>query len=220
MRVSRCKTISAIRSWRNWLVTLLLLLAGLPHGASASTIAPLDFSDLVTRAELVFEGTVLSVESVQQGPRQIVTQVYFDIEDIIKGDYAADELMLSFLGGQVGNRVLKISELQIPQPGEKGVYFVASVSQPMVNPLVGWAQGHFLVQQGGASEAVVLTSTGDPVVGVNVQPQPMPLLLNPGSGVARGVSTLSTNNQQRPLTLTEFKQQVHQAQQLTGTAVP
>ena len=120
----------------------------------ATTIAQLEFADVIDSAELVFEGRVLDVHAEQTGPRSIHTTVRFEIIEVIKGQYTGSELELRYLGGRVGAREMYVDGMQLPQPGEHGIYFVESVHDALVHPMVGWSQGHFLILPTGASEGV------------------------------------------------------------------
>ena len=65
---------------------------------------------------------------------------------MLKGEYAGSTLELRFLGGTVGTARLEVTDMLVPQVAERGIYFVESLSAPQVNPLVGWSQGHFLIE--------------------------------------------------------------------------
>ena len=123
-----------------------LLLLCLSCGfAQASTVLEMNFEDVVSQSELVFEGQVLGLESRQLRDGSIHTFVRFTVRDVIKGSYAGEEIELGFLGGSVGGRTLQVSDMQIPGIGETGIYFVESLTRAQVHPLVGWDQGHFLL---------------------------------------------------------------------------
>ena len=166
--------------------------------AQATTIAQLQFSELVDTAELVFEGRVLSVQSEQTGPRSIHTIVCFEVIEVIKGQYSAPELELRYLGGRVGERELRVEGLQMPQPGEHGFYFVESIHEPMIHPMVGWSQGHFLVQPTPSNTQAIHTADGQGVSDIEAVSRPLastPAILG-SDGTARGVVI---QRQQAPL---------------------
>ena len=154
----------------------------------ATTIAQLEFSDVIDTAELVFEGRVLDVYAEQTGPRSIHTTVRFEIIDVIKGQYTGSELELQYLGGRVGERELYVEGMQIPQAGEHGIYFVESVHEALVHPMVGWSQGHFLILTVDGNDAVH-TAEGRGVNDVQASArseQLAPAILG-DNGTARGV---------------------------------
>ena len=81
---------------------------------------------------------------------------------------------------------MEVPGLIRPQPGERGIYFVASRSRGYWNPLYGWDQGHFLIEPEEAGGApIVKTARGRPVLGLERGEVPRELELS--SGFARGV---------------------------------
>ncbi len=164
----------------------------------ATTIQEMSFVEVVAGAELVFEGKVLRTETRMQDGG-IRTYVTFEVLDVIKGDYSGAEISLHYLGGQVGTRRLQVAELQLPQSGEVGVYFVESLQETLVHPLVGWAQGHFVVDSG-----YVTSASHQPLQEIDAQPQ----VIDPNSlskGVAKGVKVQEFHLLQDAMTLENFK---------------
>jgi len=110
----------------------------------------------------------------------------------------------------VGTARLEVTDMLVPQVAERGIYFVESLSAPQVNPLVGWSQGHFLIEPQAGGAAGVLTATHEPVLAVDAAP--VTAALNTFSkGVAKGVvvqESLSAQAASRPLTAEEFKRSV------------
>jgi hypothetical protein len=195
-----------------WLGALAMLWAcSLP--LQASTVLEMDFGTVLDTAELVFEGRVESLETRQLTDGSIHTFVRFTVLDVLKGDYAEAELELSFLGGSIGTRRLEVSDMQMPQRGETGFYFVESLSQRQVHPLVGWSQGHFLIEIQADGTAAVTTAQHEPVLSIAapaLPPQTAPLN-NFSKGVANGVTVRrgeARAAQSQALGVAEFKQAV------------
>ena len=115
--------------------------------SSATTLRQVSTDEMLANSELVFHGRVLE-RWAQPGTvgDAIHTYVRFEVTDIIKGNYDADTLALRFLGGTYNGITMKVSDQIIPQTGEEGVYFVASLEQHQINPFYGWFQGHFVVK--------------------------------------------------------------------------
>ncbi len=190
------------------LFTLLLLFVPAPQ---ASTVAQLSFEEVVGTAEFIFEGRVLSVEARQTGPGTIHSFVEFDILHVIKGDYAASAITLRYLGGQVGNRMMQVGEMQLPEVGETGFYFVESLSDNLVHPLVGWAQGHYRLQQWADGEQRVHTADDQPVYSVpspNTPRQAQPLGIS--HGTAAGVQVQSLGSAGTALSAASFRESVRE----------
>jgi len=56
-----------------------------------------------------------------------------------------------------------------PQPGETGVYFVESLVRRQIHPLLGWTQGHFLVESSTDGIEHMTTVGHKPVVALDDQ---------------------------------------------------
>lgn len=192
-----------------FLIGALLLFSGVSR-LQASTVMEMSFDRLVSLSVLVFEGRVLDMESRQLGDGSIRTYVRFEVLDVIKGDATDEVIELSFLGGQVGSRALQVSDMHMPEPGETGIYFVESLTRDQVHPLVGWAQGHFLLDPQSSGADIVTTVEHVPVVGIAAGAAPVSMTLS--KGVAKGVTVRSSQSLleplSRPMTVDEFKQSV------------
>jgi len=136
--------------------------------ATATSVQQLSFDQLVTQAELVFEGKVVDSQTQwNTAGTQIFTTVRFQISDVIVGDYSDDELELEFLGGTVGIDTMQVQAMRYPELGEHGVYFVESTGDKFVNPLLGWSQGHFKVRQDDQLGAVMMSAEGAAINGID-----------------------------------------------------
>ncbi len=181
----------------------------------ATTLLSLPIDEVAARAELIFEGEVLA-HSPQRDPfsGQIYTTVSFSVQELIKGDYADAILELRFSGGSVGNERLEIPGLTLPAVGETGIYFIESVSQNMINPLLGWSQGHYLISEQGG-QRLIQTNSGQAILEVQAatavpatirRPQ---RLIDGGSDAAEGIVTgESALSQSQPLTAEQFKSRI------------
>jgi hypothetical protein len=127
--------------------------------------------------------------------------VQFRVLDVIKGP-ALSQVSLVFSGGTAGGITVAVGEMQIPNLGEEGVYFVESLQRNQVNPLYGWQQGQFLVLQENG-ERRVHTAARAPVYGIG--PAAARAGLELSSGTARGVQTRAPDASARPLSVEEFK---------------
>jgi len=161
----------ALRSSR-WLSLISVLLLSLSVPAYATTVLQLSFEEVVGTAELIFEGRVTDVEAVQTGPRSIHTNVTFEVISVIKGDYADTRITLQFLGGEVDGRRLVVQGMQMPANGDTGIFFVESVQETLIHPLVGWTQGHFLLETDARGERRVLSADHAPVTGIALAVEP------------------------------------------------
>jgi hypothetical protein len=102
----------------------------------------------------------------------------------------------------------------IPALGEQGIYFVESLSADMLNPLLGWSQGHYLIFDDNGERRV---STVDNRPVVDVQPvsnipqtikKPQALLEGDGD-TATGVMTEASGlSIERAMSVDEFKSRI------------
>lgn len=175
---------------------------------SASSIKQLDVGDLLRSSELVFEGQVLSkVSRWNEAKTTIFTDLVFRVDDVVVGSYTKPQLTLSFMGGEVDGLVLKVEGLMIPSVNEKGIYFIESLSKSLVNPLVGWSQGHFLLEKDASGEMGVLTQDKKSVFGVDIsmmKSQPL------STGTAIGVKAVNKtkNSSLKAMSPIDFKDQL------------
>src|SRR5437764_98417 len=115
--------------------------------ARATTVIPPTFDELVTQAEMIFEGTVTGTRSEWTGEgsnRHIVTYVTFKIEDAIKGTVGA-EYTIRMFGGTVGDQTIEVTDAPKFKMGDRDILFVEHNGSQFI-PLVGIMHGRFHVQ--------------------------------------------------------------------------
>ncbi len=176
--------------------------------ANASSIRQLHMDDMLKTAELIFEGQVIKSEARWLENRSTIkTFVVFEISDVISGEYSERQLTLSFEGGTVDQDSVTISGTNIPNLGEKGIYFIEKLDRSFINPIVGWSQGHFLLSKNKNDEEIVLTQTGMNVVNMSEQSEfdSKTTAEISTSGVAGGI-TASNTDTSTAMTSKHFKQ--------------
>ncbi|MAK94500.1 MAG: hypothetical protein CMQ69_07820 [Gammaproteobacteria bacterium] len=207
---SRKRYCAANTALASVLMSHLLLVSPL----EATTILGMNIDEVAQGAELIFEGKVVEHNVRENTAGMIVTYVTFRIEELIKGQYDEPLLELKFTGGSLGGQIMEISGLRIPSPNEEGIYFVESVNRSLVNPLLGWSQGHYLIyEQNG--ERRVSTVNDRPVTDV-LSTQSVPVALRrpvsvidgdtaPATGVVASSQTLDSD---QGLTTDSFKAKI------------
>jgi len=197
----------------------ILILSVLANSKSlfATTVLKMDIDQIAIKAELIFEGEVLLRESRREPNSGIInTYVTFSILDVIKGSYGANTIELKFAGGSIGNEVVEVNGLLIPVEGEQGIYFVESINRNLITPLIGWSQGHFIVQEENGRR-IVYTVDNRPVTDIqsvsSIPPtiKKLSSVIKSDSDVATGV--LVGENQEvitleEPLLVKELKSRV------------
>mgnify|MGYP001031708696 CR=1 FL=1 len=189
-----------------------LLLAALP--AQASTLLSLSVSQLSQQAAMVFEGEVIAVETQRVGARGLIhTFVTFQVDDLVKGEPGSAQLELRFLGGTESGERLEVNGSRLPRLGERGIYFVESLTENLINPLLGWSQGHYLIARNGSAFEVT-TVENKPVTALSAVPEApqagvssrraSELRIASDMSLARGLSAASAGSAQG-LTPAQFK---------------
>ena len=172
---------------------------------SATTILGMDIDRVVADAEFVFEGAVISSETRQDSNSGIIsTYVTFQINDV----------ELKFMGGVFNGQIVEVSGMRIPEMNEQGIYFVESMSRDLINPLIGWSQGHFIIHDDNGTRRI--STAGDqPVLEVQAVSSIPRSIKKPlstvegNSDIAAGVMTESSPIMiERALTVEEFKSRI------------
>ena len=116
------------------------------QSAQATTVIPPSFDELVSKAELIFEGTVKNVQSRWEGEgamRHIQTYVTFNVHDVMKGQ-AQKEYTISMLGGTVDNQTMEVTDVPKFKVGNRDILFIQNNGSQFV-PLVGIMHGRVKV---------------------------------------------------------------------------
>ena len=189
---------------RQVLASFLMVACQSVGTVQASTVLQMGFDEVVDTASLIFEGTVQAVESREHADGSIHTYVTLQVQEIVKGQYPHEAIELRFLGGEVNGRRLEVSDMQLPVRGEVGIYFVETLTNTQVHPLVGWSQGHFLIA--GEDRSVITTETGLPIL--SVSPEQATQSMSLSQGVAQGVQVQAQGqvfSLSRPMSPEDFK---------------
>lgn len=200
---------------RNFVTTLICCFFAFGLVSSnATTILGMNIDQVAADAEFVFEGEVIHSEIRQNSSGIISTYVTFQINDVVKGGYSANSVELKFMGGIDNDQSVQVSGMRIPALAEQGIYFVESVSRDLINPLLGWSQGHFIIVDDNGVRRIS-TAGKQPVIdvaAVSSIPSSIkkPLSLVEGnSDVAAGVMTATSPLMiQHALTVEEFKSRI------------
>ena len=80
--------------------------------ATATTVIPPKFDELVSRAQIIFEGEVIGLQSqwIGEGAQhRIVTFVTFKVNEALKGD-PGTTYSIRMLGGTVDGRTMEVTD--------------------------------------------------------------------------------------------------------------
>jgi hypothetical protein len=134
----------------------------------ATTVIPPTFDQLVSDAELIFQGTVTDARSQwigEGGGRHIATYVTFGIEDAIKGA-PGRSYTIQMLGGTVDGETIEVSDTPKFKVGDRDILFVEHNGNQFV-PLVGIMHGRFHVQTGAGGREIVTKDNGASLANVD-----------------------------------------------------
>tara|TARA_B100001059_G_scaffold36556_2_gene29598 strand:- start:1289 stop:1933 length:645 start_codon:yes stop_codon:yes gene_type:complete len=193
---------------------LWVLLQFIYPTVNATTILGMDIAALSQEAELVFEGQVLQHNTQENSAGMVVTYVTFEVRDVVKGSFSEQFLELKFTGGTLNGRVMEVSGMRMPLLDEEGIYFVESMSRDLINPLIGWSQGHYLINDETGERRIStidrrpvtrLMPTGTISSAIKRPPAIIDGDSDPATGVITEVSPLLIN---RAMTVDNFKAEI------------
>jgi len=179
-----------------------LFLAGT---ALATTVIPPSFDELVSRAQMIFQGSVTDVRSEWTGEgaqRHIMSYVTLKVEDAIKGN-PGSTVTLRMLGGTVGGETMEVADAPKFKVGDRDILFVENNGTQFV-PLVGIMHGRFRVEKDTTGQDAVFTNEGSPL-----------------SDVTQLGKSEKAASAGRPISKQEFRQAIQaKAQQQVGQLKP
>jgi hypothetical protein len=136
--------------------------------ANATTVIPPRFDELVSRAQIIFEGEVTGLQSQWIGEgaeHRIVTFVTFKVDDTLNGDAGAT-YSIRMLGGTVDGRTMVVTDAPKFKVGDHDLLFVENNGSQFI-PLVGIRHGRFSVQKDSAGRQTLTTGAGQVLADVN-----------------------------------------------------
>ncbi len=136
--------------------------------ANATTVIPPKFDELVSRAQVIFEGEVTGLNSQWIGEgvqHRIVTFVTFKVDSALKGNPGTTYSM-RMLGGTVDGQTMAVTDAPKFKVGDHDVLFVENNGSQFI-PLVGIQHGRFRVQKDQGGRDTLLTGEDQPLADVN-----------------------------------------------------
>ena len=133
----------------------------------ATTVIPPSFDELVSQAEVIFQGRVTDVKSQWAGEgagRNIITYVTFSIEDSLKGT-PVQSYTIRMLGGTVDGETMEVADAPKFKVGDRDIIFVEHNGSQFI-PLVGIMYGRFHIKRDQAGQDLVRTNEDKPIVDV------------------------------------------------------
>jgi len=176
-------------------LVMLAMLVFAARAANATTYAPATFTDLVTRADVIFAGEVIDVQPFAVDTRDgtiIKTRVVFRVSDPLWGTTAALEVF-EFLGGELNGSGMAVADMPTFAVGDRRVVFASR--RRSINPIVGFRQGLLEIRRDSSGVDRIFTLDGLPLT----QPE------NIGSAVRVSPQV------EQPMRLADFRDRVLRA---------
>jgi len=175
----------------------------------ASSVRDVTVAEMLAGSELVVQGRVVGQRVEGTGGKGgIFTVLTLEIVDVVKGTPASRTIELRYLGGQLGDQTLRVSEMALPALGEQGLYFVEKPGRRAVHPLYGWQQGHLVVERDPASGVeLVKTQQREAIYAIEARPERRAQAAAV-PGAAAGLRLQSATPGELPLDVENFKQQL------------
>jgi hypothetical protein len=132
-------------------IVLILFISCFSPFTSVAMQLSLSFDEVVKKADVIFLGTVIEQNS-RYGPnrKMIFTDVSFEVKEIIYQSEKSQpiigkEIMLTFAGGEVEGKRVKVSEVPSFETGTTYLIFSRIDGKTYASPIVGSFQGLFIV---------------------------------------------------------------------------
>jgi hypothetical protein len=157
---------NAFMKIRGSLFLLASLALTLP-AVRATTVIPPTFDQLVSQAEVIFQGTVTDLRPQWAGvgaERHIVTLVTFKVDDAIKGSLG-ESYTIRMFGGALDGQMMEATDTPRFKLGDRDILFVENNGTQFV-PLVGIMHGRFRIQKEGGGREIISKDNGAPVADV------------------------------------------------------
>ena len=201
--------------FRSLKLLLFLLIAG---NATAMSVRPPEFSELVEKADVVIRSEVTAVRSEWRGAgetRRIVTLVTVAVRKCLVGE-AVKTIELEFLGGKVGNDELTVVGQPQFKVGDTDILFVRGNGRQLC-PLVHASYGRYqVVDSGNGAAATVARTDGQPLTSAAEVSQP---LAEDESGKT-AASTPQKAAMASPLTVEVFESEIVAQARALGRPLP
>lgn len=118
----------------------------------ATSVQRLSFDELVLKAQTIVEGSVIDAQTYRSPDGKLIfTRYTVNVEESLKGS-PAKTVIVTTVGGRIGNTVLHVSGMPVFQSGERAVLFLEQAGA--YTTVVGLNQGRFTLSNGEISNGV------------------------------------------------------------------
>jgi len=125
----------------------------------------LSTEELTKDSEVIIVGKVESVESMwSKDGKTIISRAHIIVNEVIKGEQSKEKITVEYLGGEIGDLGLKVSDIRPLKKGEETLLFLKSkkdqrrggeislsLGEEEVYQITGNAQGHYTIDHQGVA---------------------------------------------------------------------
>lgn len=140
---------------------------------SYAAVIPMSQEEMIAASESIFVGKVIAKKSHFNKQKFIVTDYTFEVDKTLYG-VETETIKLTFAGGEVGNTIIKVSEVPEFRVGEEVLLMAESLDKPLFSPVIGGTQGQFVAQKVKTSEGIEAVAVSDANVMTQADGQAIP----------------------------------------------
>lgn len=146
---------------------LSLVLCSAGNLLEATTVLPMDVTELSDQADFVFTGTAVQTKVLLSNDGNFpFTFVTFAVNDVLKGSTRGRQITLRFDGGMLGDSGVEVDGMPRFEQGESYLLFVRG-NGSVGCPVLGWWQGQFRYgREPRSNKRILLDSAGAAVEGI------------------------------------------------------
>ena len=128
----------------------------------ATTVRRLSFDEMVSKAQTIVVGSLVSSNTFWTADRKLILTSYtLEVQQQLKGT-TAKTIVVTTVGGKIGNTILQMAGAPAFSPGETAVVFLEQSGG--YNTIVGLNQGKFPIVNGAVSSPI-----GGPTQGMQLE---------------------------------------------------
>jgi hypothetical protein len=167
--IASCKSVRSCIAWLLFLLSVIL-------PANGTTVVPPEFTELVNGSDYIVKAKVKSVTpelQMRNGRERIYTKVELEVLEVIAGTPPAP-LVLTMLGGKIGDRELKVQGAPVFYPGTEDILFIQGNGRKLT-PLYAMMHGQYplMTEQKVKGRQYVNRSNLVPLLSTDEIAQPM-----------------------------------------------
>jgi hypothetical protein len=117
--------------------------------------------EIIQRSEVIFVGQVLE-KNVRWNEKRnlIMTDYTMRVDELLKGAFGKESVVLSFAGGQLGEEIHQVSGIPELDVGEVSVLMIKDLNSPKMSPLTGTFQVRYVSAPVSAQRSSVAFNGG------------------------------------------------------------